>query len=123
MDSLRDEVKDRVSIHCDWPTRVVGKYENRSVVWRILTPPSLPLVIGPGSSYGSEHVAAENPSSNIVKSPSREFIIDARCSSVLAAHFLKGSSWEHPVMQCFPTDSERVLYILIRPCAIAIKGN
>src|SRR5215470_10625924 len=71
-DSPGDEVEGRPALHLDRATRVVGEDEHRDVVRRLLAPPALPPVVGPGAAARREHVAAENPGPDVLEASGRE---------------------------------------------------
>src|SRR5260370_12382753 len=58
---IGDKVEDGAAIHGDrWP-RMVGEYENGSVVRRVVAPPPPPRVVGPRSTNRPQHVSTHNP--------------------------------------------------------------
>src|SRR5208337_2380770 len=66
--NIPDEVEDGATGHGDGWAGIVGEYEDGSVVRRVVAPPPLPSVVGPGSANRPKHVPAQNPSSDIGES-------------------------------------------------------
>src|SRR5262245_19879637 len=84
VNSARDEVKRRVAFHCDGCTRMVSEDEDWNVIRRIVSPPSFPVHVRPGTANRSEHVPSENPCPNIPKAARSEVFVDPRCAAVFA---------------------------------------
>jgi hypothetical protein len=72
---------------------------------------------------GTEHVAADDPSSDIVETASSEIIVNSGCAVFSSMHALKGASREHPFVQCHTANTKRVLKALIWTSTVAIDGN
>src|SRR4051812_22619333 len=64
-DSAGDEVEGCATFHDEGFTLVVGEDEGGRVVGRIGTPPSLPRVVRPWATDGTEHVAAEDEGAKV----------------------------------------------------------
>src|SRR5262245_29120356 len=65
LDAIGDKVKGGAARHHDrWP-RIVRKHEDRNVIGRVVAPPSLPGLVRPGSTYGPEHVAPQDPGADV----------------------------------------------------------
>src|SRR5207237_3316505 len=60
LDSSGDEMKDGPTFHRDRFARVVRQHEHRHVIRRVLAPPAAPLLVGPRSAHGTEHVSAHD---------------------------------------------------------------
>ena len=56
VEAFGDEMERRPALHRDWLVRVVGENEHRSVIGRLVAPPSAPFVL-PGAANRPEHVA------------------------------------------------------------------
>jgi hypothetical protein len=61
VDAFRDEVEFGAAFHLQgWPG-VVGEHEHGHVVRRLVAPPALPALVGPGAAHRAEHVAPHDP--------------------------------------------------------------
>jgi uncharacterized membrane protein len=58
MDAIGHEVERRSALHGDGRTSMVRQHEDRYVIGRVVAPPPLPAVVGPGAPHRPEHVAA-----------------------------------------------------------------
>src|SRR5205823_4688701 len=83
----------------------------------------LPAVVGPWSPGRREHVAPQDPGPDVLEPASREFVFDAGRAALLADHLLERTSRDHPPVQLFAADAERVLGALVGPGAIAVQGD
>jgi hypothetical protein len=120
LDAISDEVERCATLHDDRTPRVVREYENRSVVRWIFAPPTFPTIVGPRSSDRPEHVAAQDPSSNIIESTNCKIVIDTDRAALFAMHLLKGPSRERPFEYRFSANAKWVVEILIRASAKAV---
>lgn len=118
-----DEVEGRASTHFDRCTGVIGEYENRSVVRRIIAPPSLPSVVWPGSSDRSEHVSTNDPRSYIVEAACHKIIVNTSSAAILVYLLLKGACAERPLVQCHTADTKWIVEILMGTGTVAIEGD
>src|SRR6185436_239317 len=67
MNTIGNEVKRRSALHREGRTSMVCEHEDGHVVGRVVAPPSLPTVVGPGAARRREHVAAHDPGAEVVK--------------------------------------------------------
>ena len=67
VNAVGDEVEGGASFHGEWRARVVGENEDGHVVGRVVAPPTFPGVVWPGAADGAEHVAAEDPGTDVFK--------------------------------------------------------
>src|SRR3712207_7458763 len=58
-------------------SRVVGEHEDRRVEGRLVTPPSLPRVVGPGPSLRSKLVASHDLGADVVAEVAGEVVVQA----------------------------------------------
>src|SRR5579863_10771032 len=123
VNAVSDEMEGGPARHGDWRSRVMGQHENGNVVRRIFAPPALPSLVRPGTADRPEHVAADDPRADIFETAGGEIIADSGRAAVLPCHPLKSPSVEHPIVQCQPADTERVLTALTWTSTIAINGN
>ena len=79
-----EEVEGRVGQGEGGPL-VVGHDEDRSVERRLLTPPALPLVVGPGSALRAELVAAHDLGANVAGEVSGQVVVQAAAASWVGA--------------------------------------
>jgi len=121
-DIVGNEVEYSTAIHCDrWPG-MVGQHKDLRVVRRIISPPSLPRIVRPRASDGPEHVASQDPRTDVVEPARGKAVIYASRAVRIANHLLKGSRWEKPLVQRLATDTERIIETLIRAGTEAVKG-
>jgi hypothetical protein len=120
VNAVSDEVKRGASRHLKRRPSVMGEHKDRRVIWRIVTPPAFPTVVWPGASDGAKHIASENISADILKTPRGNVIVDTGLAIFIAVHPLPRTRGKEPVKHSEPANSERILKILIRPSAITI---
>src|SRR5262245_47453232 len=101
----------------------MGKDEDRRVVGRVASPPTLPAVVRPGSTHGSEHVAAQDTRADILEAARGEIVVGARRATLFARNLLKRSGSHEPVVQFLTADAQRIGLILDRPGAVTVKRN
>ncbi len=120
-----NEMKCRASLHDEWRTRMMSEHENLRMVNRVLTPPSPPALIRPGTAHWPEHISAHNPGANIVEAARGKVVVDSPTLSVFASEQvrLKRARRERPSMKGSSADTKRVLQALIRACAKAVNRN
>ena len=102
---------------------MVGEHKHRSVERRVVSPPSFPSFVRPGTTNWPKHIPPNNPSSNIGDTASHEVVIDARCPALTLNHLLKRSGRDGPLVQRSTTDAEGVREVLLGACAVAIDGD
>src|SRR5258708_35623854 len=61
MNTIGDEVEGGSAAHGDGCARVIRENKDRGVVRRIVSPPALPGIVGPGATDRSKHVAHKYP--------------------------------------------------------------
>ena len=122
VDTIGYKMKGRAASHDDRFARMVGEHENRRVVRRVIAPPSLPGVIGPWPSDRPEHIAAQDPGTDIVKSPRGEIVIRPARAAIGAMHLAKRLGWEKPLVQGDPAYTQRMFEVLFGTRAIAVDG-
>src|SRR5262249_30764751 len=119
---ITDEAELRAALHGNRLARMMRKHEHGDVIGRVVTPPPLPLVVGPRPAHRPEHVAAEDPGADVLEAAPHEFVVDAgrALGRLVATHLPKCAGREHPFMQRLTPDAERFFAALPRPRAIAI---
>src|SRR5580704_6746420 len=99
----------------------MGKHEDRSVIRRVVAPPSFPGIVRPGSSYRPEHVAPQDPGSDVFEATRRKVVVDAGRAAFISKHLPKGSGGERPFVQGRATNTERMVEVLVRAGAKAVE--
>jgi hypothetical protein len=122
---FRNEMKCRASFHDEGRTRMMGEHENWRVVNRVLSPPSSPALIRPGTAHWSEHISAYDPGTDIVETARGKIVVDPSLAVFASEQVrrLKRASRERPSVQGGSANSQRILQALMRPCAKAVNRN
>src|SRR6185503_8749100 len=123
VDAVGNEVEGGATLHGYRCARVIGQNEHRTVVLRVVAPPSLPGVVRPGSANRAEHVAAEDPGADVVEAPPGEAVIDARVAALLSEHLADRASGQRPAVQPHAADAQWVVEALVGSSAIAVERN
>jgi hypothetical protein len=122
VNAIRDEVECGTSAHRDRFASVMSQHEDGSVVRGIVAPPTFPEIVSPWSSDRPKHIAAQNPSSDVVKPPRSEFVVNPGRPAVTSKHLPKRTSGECPFVQSSTANAKWVVEVLVRAGAIAVKG-
>lgn len=122
VDAIGDEVEGGAAAHGDGFARVMGEHEDRSVVGRVVAPPTFPGIVGPGTADRAEHVATQNPRSDFVEATSGEVVVGACRAAILSKHLLKRAGGEGPFVQGHAANAKRVVEVLARTSAKAVEG-
>src|SRR5204862_7580197 len=64
VNTVGDEAKLRTSRHAKRCPPVMCQHEDGRVIRRLVAPPALPAVVGPGAANAAGHVAPKNPGAN-----------------------------------------------------------
>src|SRR4051812_36153776 len=91
-----------IAFHLDGRTRVMSQDENGDVIRWVGTPPALPVRIAPGTAHRSEHVAPENPRSDVGESTRRKIVVDPGRAVASTVGPLERACWDEPVVQVLP---------------------
>jgi hypothetical protein len=113
-------MKDRAALHEYRFTGMVRQDKNRHVIGWIVSPPSFPAVVRPGSPNRAEHVPAHDPRPDIPKTARCELVIDTSRTALLPEHLPERARGEGPLMQRNAAYAERVVAILTGTSAIAV---
>src|SRR6266496_2943133 len=92
----------------------MGEDEHVVVVRRVVSPPTLPLLIPPvPAAHGPEHVAAHHAGADVLERllPDRRALV--HLAAVLVMRLAPGGQRHGPVMQSLSTLAERVLLALV----------
>src|SRR5688572_9714656 len=123
MDTVGHEMEDGAALHLLRRPRVVREHECRSVIRRILSPPSAPRVIGPRSAYRAEHVATENERTHVRHATLGEVVVDAGGAALALGHLHEHARADQPLVQFLPSLPQWNLFRLVRPGAVAIERD
>src|SRR5258708_38342186 len=94
------------------------QHEHRVVVGRVVTPPTLPFLVGPGPADRAEHVAPHDRGADAGVARDHEPLVDALVAALLADHATAVSGREDPLVKPRPADAERAVKPLRRPRAV-----
>ncbi len=123
-DPLGDKMKGCAALHDEWSTRMMSEHENRLMIHRVITPPTFPTLIRPGTADWPEHIPAHNPGTDIAETPRGKVVIDPGLPALNAEQMrLKRASGERPSMKGSSADAKRVLQALIRACSESIDRD
>src|SRR3569623_157654 len=124
LDPVRYEMEDGTALHRDRRTCVVGQDKNRTVIRRLVAPPSLPCLIRPSAANGAEHVAPHDPRAEILTAHRGLIVVRSGCSAVLPKYLFLECAWaQRPLMQAEPTNTERGIETLVRASTITIERD
>jgi len=122
VDSVGDKVERRVALHPQRRPRMVRQHENRYMVRRVIAPPTFPLQVRPKAPNRAEHVATQDPRTDILETACGELVIDPRRAALFAEDVvLERASRVEALMQFRPTLTERILEVLVRASSISIE--
>ena len=119
--AIRDEVECRASLHDERGASVMSEHKDRSMVNRVIAPPSLPTIVEPRAADGAKHVAAYDPCADVFEAPADHVVIQSRRSAFAPVHLLMSASSELPSEDSEASDAEWIGKILVRAGAVAIE--
>src|SRR5688572_1370855 len=99
------------------------KHERRSVIRRILPPPSAPRVVRPGAAYRTEHVATKNERANVRHASLSEIVVDTDGAAFVLPHLLEEPRFDEPLMQFLAPLPQRDLLRLVWPSAVTVERD
>src|SRR5919198_616664 len=115
LDPVGDEVERRTPLHLHRLARMMGEDEHVVVVWRVVSPPTLPLLIPPvPAGHGSEHVAAHHAGADVLERLLHDRRALVHLAALLVMRLAPSGQRKGPVMQSLPTLAKRVLVALVR---------
>jgi len=121
-DALRHEVKGCSAIHDERCARVVRQYEHLGMIYRVFPPPPTPTLVRPVPAYRPEHVPAQDPGTDVVKSSCSVIIVESGFASIAAEEpLLKRPSGKCPAMQGSPSYAQWMIKVLVRASAEAVQ--
>jgi len=94
-----DEVEGGAALHGNRGPGVVGEHEHRGAEGRFLTPPALPLIVGPRAPLRAELVAPHDLRADPRRPVARDFVVDAGAAPGLAVYGPGGIGGEEPFQQ------------------------
>jgi hypothetical protein len=93
----------------------MGEDEHVVVVRRVVSPPTLPLLIPPvPAAHGPEHVAAHDAGADVLERLLHDPRALVHLAALLVMRLAPSGQRNGPVMQSLPTLAERVLLALVR---------
>jgi len=137
-DSIGDEVESSAAFHRKRRPRMMRQHKHIAMKRRILTPPALPVVIGPYPADRTEHVSSYDPGTAIIKPTSGEVVVNTGCAvllakqtvrdileprrteRLLAVHLPECARREKPFHETRATDAEGMIEALVRAGAVTI---
>src|SRR5580693_1970136 len=99
VNSIRDEMEGRSTLHLDRRAWMAGQHEHRDVIRRNISPPAFPSLIRPGSPHGSEHVPSHDPGADVLEAPRGKVIVYPSSAGVVTKHALERPGPERPLVQ------------------------
>lgn len=124
VDASSHEVKGRAAFHDQRCACVVGEHEDRNMVGRAVAPPAFPLVVGPVSTDGAEHVAAQDPGTHVAKAACGEIIVHAARAVVLAEQRpLERACRKQPLVKIGTAHPKRMLQVLIGARSVSVQRD
>jgi hypothetical protein len=93
------------------------------MIGRLVAPPAAPGLIRPGTTHRAEHIATEDPGSDVFESLGGNIVIDAGFAFAGSVHALKDARVKEPVESLRPTHAERMIQILLYTSTEAINRN
>ena len=94
-----EEVKRGAAAHLDRGAGMVGKNKDRGVERRGVSPPSVPLLVRPGSMVRAELAPPHDFGADARGPSAGESVVDAGAAAGLALHGAEGTSREEPLVQ------------------------
>src|SRR6516164_1357647 len=102
-----EEVKRGTAVHLDGGPGMVGEDKDRGVEWRVVSPPSVPLLVRPGAVVRAELAPPHDLGTDARGPGAGESVVDAGAAAGLALHGAEGKSREEPLMEPDPRVPER----------------
>src|SRR6185295_10259336 len=84
VNSVGNKVKRSSALHFNRVTGMVSKDKCRHVIWRLVSPPAFPVIVGPRAPDRAEHVSAHYPRTLALHRLRRKSVIDAGFSALAA---------------------------------------
>jgi hypothetical protein len=107
-----EEVERRPAVHLDRGPRVVGEDENRGVERRVVSPPSIPLLVRPRAALRAELGPPHDLGADARFPGAGERVVDAGAAAGLPLHGVERAGLEEPLMQPYPRVPERGIQAL-----------
>ncbi len=119
-----NEMKGGASLHDERSAGMMSEHKNWRMIDGVITPPTSPALIRPGTAHRPEHISAHNPGTDIVEAPRRKVVVDPGLSVFASEQVrLKGAGSERPSMKGPSANTKRVLQALVRTGAEAVNRN
>jgi hypothetical protein len=94
-----EEVKRGTAVHLDGGPGMVGENKDRGVERRVVSPPSVPLLVRPGSVVRAELAPPHDLGADARGPSAGESVVDAGAAAGLALHGAEGTGREEPLVQ------------------------
>src|SRR5438876_1310806 len=121
--SIGNEVEYGAALHRDRRAGMMRQHEYRHMIGRLLAPPALPALVGPGAADRAEHVPPQDPGTNAAQALLRDLVVDSDLAVGVAMHLLPGTRGEEPLHQLRAANAEGIVDVLVRAGAEAVDGN
>ena len=79
-------------------------------------------IVRPGSADRAEHVATQDPRSDVVEPTRRELVVDAGRAAVSSKHLPKRAGGEGPFVQGCAANAKRVVEVLVGASTKTVEG-
>ena len=79
-----DEVEGGAVLELQGGPGMVRQHEDRVLEGRVVAPPALPVLVGPGAAKGAEHVAAHDGGAHALEGPGRVAVVQPRAAPLAA---------------------------------------
>ena len=99
------------------------QHKGRDMIRRIVSPPTFPRIIRPGSTDWAKHIATQDPGAESTKPLFGDFIINSGLTVRLTVHFPPCACVEEPFHQFWPIDTKWILKVLIRAGTITVNRH
>src|SRR5882672_3457612 len=121
--SVGNEIEYGAALHRDRRPRMMREHEYRNMIGRLLAPPALPALVGPGTADRAEHVAPQDPGTDPAQALLRDLVVDSGFAVGHAVHLPPGAGLEEPLHQLRAACAERIVDVLVRAGAEAVDGD
>src|SRR6266850_6969795 len=123
VNSVGNEIEYSAALHRDRRPRMMREHEYRNMIGRLLAPPALPALVGPGTADWAEHVAPQDPGTDPAQALLGDLVVDSGFAVGHAVHLLPGAGLEEPLHQLRAASAQGVIEVLVRAGAEAVDGD
>src|SRR5579859_3033784 len=118
-----EEVKRGTAVQLDGGPGMVGENKDRGVERRGVSPPSVPLLVRPGSMVRAELAPPHDLGADARPPSAGESVVDAGAAAGLALHGAEGTSREEPLVQPGSRMPKRGIQALPRVFSEPFEGH